>query len=442
VRSLAALLCATTLLAVGAVPASSVVSNTADTSSCIDGGGHRWSGRSLWRSEYTDGDGSKLVHLSRVGFTSTAPDATTVDYTVKVYDGAGALLQSLGGSNRLFNFRKGSAYLSVNPRNPPSSPGRAKVMISVGAGNDGFGNCTMTFVQTEPDPDLRPSGASITHRPTQAASLVYGATGGTRAYAHPGALVVAGRDNYSDQAFENVSAAGGTVLVYLDAIIDNPHGRYHRMLNKSSKCGPATSPWPGNYKANSWGRLNDFRVGSVLQRKFKCVLEKVVQENPHIGGFFADDLGSRSWFPGINWSRFPDKAGYRAGAIHLTQTLRTVANQHGLIFLVNGTWAANDGGGYPDPTKSGNALADGGFVEHHDGEIRYFGPYGCSNQWAAQSPVTKGRAVNYAVTYTTVGRAEYINSRCFAYVNRQSKYDTVPPWGRFYGTGLPSRVVR
>ena len=74
------------------------------------------------------------------------------------------------------------------------------------------------------------------------------------------------------------------------------------LLNNASECGPATSRWPGNFQANSWGYLNDFRVGSVLQSKFKCVLEKMVAENPHMGGWFADDLGSRSWFPGLSWA--------------------------------------------------------------------------------------------------------------------------------------------
>ena len=281
---------------------------------------------------------------------------------------------------------------------------------------------------------------TVTNLPAQAAGIFYGGSSGATAYAHPGGLVVAGRDNYQDQAFRTVSAGGGSVLIYIDAIIDNAHGRYHDMLINASACGPATSRWPGNYQANEWGFLNDFRVGSVLQSKFRCVLETMVAENPHMAGFFADDLGSRSWYPGIDWRAFPDKAGYRAGAIALSQTLRSVADAHGLVFLVNGTWSANDGGGYPNVAQSGNALADGGFVEHHDGQIEYFGPYGCSPQWAAQSPITRGRAINYAVTNTAAGRTEYVNSGCYAYVHQQATYDGVAPWGTFHPTGLPSRV--
>lgn len=301
---------------------------------------------------------------------------------------------------------------------------------------------TITPIPT-PTPTPTPPATGFTALPAQSAGLAYGSTSGVTAYAHSGGLVVAGRDNYQAQAFKDVSSRGGSVLIYLDAMIDNKYGRYHDMLNNASSCGPATSRWPGSYSANSYGYLNDFRVGSTLQSKLACVLEAMVTENPHMAGWFADDLGSRSWFPALNWSSFPDKAAYRAGAIALTQTLRTVANRHGLIVIVNGTWSAGDGGGYPDANQAGNALADGGFVEHHDGQIGYFGPYGCSAQWAAQSPVTQGKAFNYAVTSSASGLTEYRNSNCFAYVHQQSGYDSVPaPWGGFHATGLPSRVMK
>ena len=284
----------------------------------------------------------------------------------------------------------------------------------------------------------------IQNHPPQAAGLVYGDPTEAAKYAYPGGLVVAGRDNFQSQAFKDVSAAGGTVLIYLNAIIDNPHGRYHGMLNNPSECGPATSRWPGNYQANSWGHLNDFREGSVLQSKLGCVLEKMVAENPHMAGWLADDLGSRSWFPDFDWDSFPDKTAYRAGAIALTKTFRNVADRHRLIFLVNGTWAAGSlataGGGYPNPAKSGNALAEGGVVEHHDGAIRYFGPYGCSKQWADQSPITHGKAFNYAVTTTEAGTIEYVKSSCYAFVNHQTNYVISHRWGTSHPTGLPSHA--
>ena len=41
-----------------------------------------------------------------VGFTSAAPDATTVDYSVKGYDGAGKLIYSVTESDRASTSRR------------------------------------------------------------------------------------------------------------------------------------------------------------------------------------------------------------------------------------------------------------------------------------------------------------------------------------------------
>lgn len=287
---------------------------------------------------------------------------------------------------------------------------------------------------------------SIVNMPPQAAGIVFGDSSAALPFAHPGGLVVAGRDNYDGKGFQTVSERGGTVLMYLDAVIDNSHGRYHSLLNDASQCGPATSRWPGSPKANSYGYLNDFRLGSVLQRKLSCVLQIMISENPQMGGWFADDGGSRSWFPGFDWDTWgqANQHAYRAGAIGLTKIFRRVANRHHLLVMVNGTWGAgsvaSSGGGYPDANQSGNALADGGFVENHDGEIKYFGPYACSGQWAAESPVTKGKAINYAMTETAAGLRAFKKSNCYAYVNRQPNYTRAPSWGRFHPTGLPSHV--
>ena len=150
-------------------------------------------------------------------------------------------------------------------------------------------------------PDTAFEPVQIRNMPPQAAGIIYGPASEALEYAHPGGMVVAGRDNYSDPAFKKVSAAGGTVLIYLDPVINNPWGRYHTMLMQQSKCGPVVRRWPGLSKANRWGHLNDFRVGSVLQRKLPCVLETMVSENPQMGGWFADDVGSRSWYPGVDW---------------------------------------------------------------------------------------------------------------------------------------------
>jgi len=282
--------------------------------------------------------------------------------------------------------------------------------------------------------------------PAQSAGIVYGNPSPATAYAHSGALVIAGENNYQSPVFKRISKAGGTVLIYLDSVLRNDSGRYARLLYDRSVCGRAIPRWPGLPRANGYGYVADFAVGAGEPAKLRCVLRMMVRENHYMGGFFADDLGSRSWYPGFSWSRFPAKTAWRRGAIALAKTFREVANEHHLIVIVNGTWAggslATAGGGYPVTSRSGLSLADGGMVEHHDGQIRYFAPYACSRQWATASPVTHGVAFNYAVMATRAGVREYARSGCFAFVNYQptSLYGYAPPTLPFHRTGLPSHT--
>jgi len=291
---------------------------------------------------------------------------------------------------------------------------------------------------------------ATTNRPPQPMAFIYDdpPTNTLDAYAQPGALVVAGRTGYDNQKYKNISAAGGSVLIYLDVLIDAKYGDYHAMLLDASQCGPAVPRWPGEPKANEWGYLNDFRPGSVVQQKLQCVLEKMVADNPHMAGWFADDVGSRSWYPDINWDSWSpaDKQAYRDGAVEIVKTFRKVADEHGLIFVVNGTWSGGtleaDGGGYPDMSQTGNALADGGVVEHHPvSELPYFKNYACAPQWATQSPITKGKSLMVAINNTAAEMQAYRDSGCYAYLTIQSEYGQAPtPWGEFHPNGLPNKT--
>jgi hypothetical protein len=118
----------------------------AETATCVDGGGARWTVRSVWGSE-VDAAGGKVVQNDSTGFTTTAAAATTVDYRIAVYDGAGKLFHTLTQEDRSFAFAGGKRYLNRNPRNPPSAPGKVRIVVSVGDGNDGRAGCSVTFLQ-------------------------------------------------------------------------------------------------------------------------------------------------------------------------------------------------------------------------------------------------------------------------------------------------------
>ena len=290
---------------------------------------------------------------------------------------------------------------------------------------------------------------SITNLPGQPAITAYGSSSAVNPFAHNGALIITGRDNYADQPMKNASAAGATVLIYLDVLIDNPYGRYHDMLTNPSQCGPATSRWPGSPNANQWGYLQDFRVGSVAQSKLRCVLETMAAENPHMGGFFADDLGSRSWYPGFSWDSWgaTNQQAYRAGAIALAKTFHDVAVEHGLMVMVNGTWAAgsvaSSGGGYPDAGSHGLSLADGGYIEHHSSsQIAFWTGYSKGQWGTAPGSVSNGKPFMYVQANDDATRNAYSNAGVAAFLSAQVDYDTASVWTSFHPTGLPSRVRR
>ena len=287
------------------------------------------------------------------------------------------------------------------------------------------------------------------NRPANPGLLCYEPVSGApaSAWAHPGALVVAGRTNYNNAAFQTMAAGGATVLLYLNFIVDDAWGRYHDLLNNSSSLGPAVPDWPGSPVYNQWGNLNDFRVGGILQSKVRPLLELALDENPHIAGFFFDDLGTRAWttMPWDSWSS-TDKEAYRNGAIQIVTTARSVLGDDGFI-MVNGTWTAITGtagsGGYPTRNQHGNALANGGFVENHNPstEFAFWSAYGDpdTTQWGLQTAL----GIGY-MWFSNVGdvaaRNAWVAGDACAYASTNGYTSGIAtPWRSFTDFGLPRR---
>jgi len=156
---LAALIGSTSLSAVTAEAAGT----TTQSASCKDGGGATWKVRSVWGSQTVTSAGVAVVKNDVTEFTTSAKAATTVDYTVKVYSGSGSLVGTLVEKDKAFSFKKGTRYLQRNPKNPPVGAGRAKIVVSVGDGNDGRSNCSVTFLQ--PKVAVKPASATSTAMP-------------------------------------------------------------------------------------------------------------------------------------------------------------------------------------------------------------------------------------------------------------------------------------
>ena len=143
------------LVASGSAPASAA---TTQSGACVDGGGVRWSARAVWGDTYLAADGTRRVTIDYAGWSTSRPGVVPTDSVVRTYDGTGTLLQVLSWTGP-FDYQSGSAYRARNPVNPPSSPGRTRVTVTVGVDGDGFGNCTVTFLQ----PSAAPPSSSDTY---------------------------------------------------------------------------------------------------------------------------------------------------------------------------------------------------------------------------------------------------------------------------------------
>jgi|SRR5215211_146715 len=118
---------------------------TTITGSCTDGGGVVWQTKVNWGNTYLNSAGQTMILVDFAGWT-TNRGATTTDSIVRSYGPDGRVLQTLTRT-ATFDFRSGNAYDYRNPVNPPSAPGKSKITIKVGRDGDGYGNCTVTYLQ-------------------------------------------------------------------------------------------------------------------------------------------------------------------------------------------------------------------------------------------------------------------------------------------------------
>lgn len=330
----------------------------------------------------------------------------------------------------------------------------------------------------------KPAGAAYIPTPHQAMTITYEDTISVpyaqfvSDWGRPGALIIAGRVNYNDSRMVECANRGATVTPYLDCLITNPYGRYHTLLlNASPEFGARIPEWPGGpdsgrWRANSIGStinyLSDFREGALMHQpignvaarvaafpwmdptwtRLEAILELMAYENPTIGGFFADDLGSRSYFADLNWTNFGAtyRSQYRLGAIEISKAFDRVCKRHQLVYCANGTWNAgiNNGGGYPNVDAAGLASAALFMIENHPAaEYAYGVNWGSAPQWG-DSSITGGPAYPVVIVNENTQAGEFANWAATgvpAYLGRHyGSYTTMAVYGSGRANGLPSRV--
>lgn len=321
-----------------------------------------------------------------------------------------------------------------------------------------YGNWSAAVSGTTTGTVIPPPAGTVTNRPTNPCLIAFHDTAvmsaaNVAAWAKPGAMIIAGRNNYALPWVKQVAAGGCSVLVYLHPNMMNTVGRYPDKLYNASEFGAKVPDWPGGpWRIDEYGFLGDARPGSLLNQKLPGVLNLIISENPHVSGFFLDGLGTNAvpGAGGFNWGSFPDKQLYRAGAIEQCKIVRGICDEKNLIAIVNGNWDATQGGGYPDSSKHGCSLVDGGMIENHPPE----GPSGWGNQysnaataqWGIEVPRLKNLPAPHGFqVYTNVNKSEmdgWVGYSVAAWAT-YGDYSTVNgPWrNTFTDFKVPNRKV-
>jgi Calcineurin-like phosphoesterase len=188
-----------------AVPAHA---NTTVTGSCTDGGGIVWQTKVEWKGTYVS-SGVTKVSVDYAGWT-TNRGSTATDSIVKSYGPDGKLLSTLRRT-AAFDYKSGNAYDARNPANPPSSPGKSKVTITLGRDGDGLGNCTVTYLQpsTSADPVIAAVGDLVCKPGSSVTSTAcqHKAVSSSILSARPAAFLALGDLQYNNGELSNFRTA-------------------------------------------------------------------------------------------------------------------------------------------------------------------------------------------------------------------------------------------
>jgi hypothetical protein len=186
------------------------------------------------------------------------------------------------------------------------------------------------------------------------------------AYGKPTGMLIAGRCNRNDAAFQTARRGGAEVLAYV-----NPNARPDHFV-----CALDTQfymndigqvplwPFPTYGQRSSWAntRMTDIRAGSAWSNHVVRYVEGLMREGK-VDGVFLDTVGVRPWSNLVEWNSWPtaEKNAYVAGNIDLVRRLdaRRRAIKPNFIIVTNNVWEA----GTINATEA-HRFIDGVALEH------------------------------------------------------------------------------
>ncbi|MBL8270185.1 hypothetical protein [Steroidobacter sp.] len=185
-------------------------------------------------------------------------------------------------------------------------------------------------------------------------------------YGQPTGMVIAGRCNRNDPAFDQARRNGAEVLLYVSATA-RPDARVCALDNELYLNDPTRVPlWPypseGQRVSYPKTHMTDMRPGSPWILHVVDYVEQLMREGK-VDGVFLDAMGARSWDKLADWSNWPqaERDVWTDGNIDLVRRLdeRRRAIDPKFIIVTNGYWDRGDARGL-----DGERYVDGIMLEH------------------------------------------------------------------------------
>jgi hypothetical protein len=179
-------------------------------------------------------------------------------------------------------------------------------------------------------------------------------------------MLIAGRCNRNNPAFQDARKQGAEVLLYISATA-RPDKRVCALDNELYMNDPTRVPlWPfpseGQRVSYPRTHMTDMRPGSPWIQHVVDHVEQLMRDGK-FDGVFLDAMGARSWDKLAQWESWPqtEKDTWTDGNVDLVRRLdeRRRAINPDFIIVTNGFWDRGDSRGFP-----GERYVDGIMLEH------------------------------------------------------------------------------
>jgi hypothetical protein len=166
-------------------------------------------------------------------------------------------------------------------------------------------------------------------------------------YGKPTGMLIAGRCNRNDEAFQTARSNGAEVLAYLNPVVRPDHivCALDTQFYMNDLGQVPLWPHPTYGQRSSWAntRMTDIRAGSAWADHVVRFVERLMREGK-VDGVFLDTVGVRPWSSLAEWDSWPqsEKEAYAAGNVDLVRRLdaRRRAIKPGFIIVTNNVWEA------------------------------------------------------------------------------------------------------